>query len=187
MTDTTPQQKRVLLVLTPTQFRDEEVFQTRAALERAGVRVSIGSLAIRTCHGMLGGTIESEIAIAEADAADFDALVLAGGSSVPVLFWKDKALAALVSAMAESGKPVAAFGLSAVLLARAGLLKGKRATLHYLPEALDELRTAEVTYVNEPVVVEGRLMTADGPGATSGLASALIDALALTPAGATAS
>jgi deglycase len=187
MREMTSQEGRVLLVVTPTQFRDEEVFQTRSALEKAGARVRIGSLATRTCHGMLGGTIEADVAIADAQAGDFDALVLAGGSSVPTLFWKDKALGALVSAMAESGKVVAAIGLSTVVLAKAGLLEGKRATVYYLPEALEELNNAGAKYVREPVVVEGRLITAEGPGSVNDLASALSDALALTPAGATAS
>lgn len=187
MSETTPKDRRVLLVVTPTQFRDEEVFGIRSALEKTGVRVSIGSLTARTCHGMLGGTVEADTAIADANAGDFDALVLAGGSSVPALLWKDKALGTLVSAMAESNKPVAAIGLSTVVLAKAGLLKGKRATVHYLPEALDELKNAEAAYVKEPVVVEGRLITAEGPSSVDGFASALSDALALTPAGATAS
>lgn len=187
MTETTPKDKRVLLVVAPTQFRDEEVFGIRSALEKAGVGVRIGSLTPRTCHGMLGGAIEADTAIADADPAELDALVLAGGSSVPALFWNDKALGALVSAMAAAQKPVAAIGLSTVVLAKAGLLKGKRATVHYLPEALDELKNAEAAYVGESVVVEDHLITAEGPASVSGFASAIADALEGTPASATAS
>jgi len=192
MTETQPAGRRVLLVVPVTQFRDEEVFPLKRALEAAGAAVTVGASSVRTCRGMGGGTVEAAVAIPEVpvgEGADsgYDAVVLAGGASVPELLWKDKALVALVSGMAGAGKLVAAISLSTVVLARAGLLGGKRATVYHLPEALDELRSAGATLASEPVVVEGNLITAEGPGSVGAFAEAIVLALAGATAHQTAS
>lgn len=174
--------KQVLLVIPVTQFRDEEVNDSMNLLARAGIRVTVGASSIRTCYGMSGSSIESGIALADARAEDYDAIVLAGGSSVPQLFWKDKTLIALVSAMAEAGKPVAAMSLATVVLARAKLLEGKRATVYYLPEAIEALGEEGATYVNEPVVAEGLLITGTGGPGTAALINVLLETLGVAPA-----
>jgi protease I len=168
---------RVLLVLPVTQFRDEEVFGPKERLEKAGARVTLAASAVRTCYGMKGGSVVAEVAIGEADPSHYGALVIAGGSSVPALFWKDKSLAALVTAIAEAGKPVGAFSLSTVVLAHAKLLEGKQATVYHLPEAIEELEGAGATYVPGPLVVEGRLLMASGPDAVGAFSDALIGLL----------
>jgi len=177
MTDERLSGKRVLLVVPATQFRDEEVFEPRQALEAAGAQVTVASSTKRTCHGMNGGAIDAEIALDEASAEEYDAIVLAGGSSVPGLFWKDKKLAALVTAASQAGKIIGAMSLSTVVLARAQLLKDKRATVYYLPEAIEELRSAGATYVPDKVVREGNLVMAEGPADTLPFAEALIGAI----------
>jgi protease I len=177
MTDSEATGRKVLLAVPVTQFRDEEVFDTKARLERAGATVTIAAAAARTCYGMKGGSLGADVALSEVDAAGYDALVIAGGSSVPALFWKDKPLAALVTAMAEAGKPVGAFSLSTVVLAHAKLLEGKQATVYFLPEAIEELKNAGATYVPGPVVVEGRIVMAAGPDAVDAFADAFIGLL----------
>lgn len=183
MTDTTTG-RRVLLMIPFTQYREEDVAETSRVLEKAGISVAIGAASARTCHGMAGGSVDAEVGLDTADPSDFDAIVLAGGSSVPSLFWKNKALIALVISMAEAGKPVAAIDLSPVVLAQAGLLQDKRAAVHYMPEAVEELKNAGARYVSEPFVIEGRVMTAEGTAAVTLLAEALRDTLTGQPAGA---
>lgn len=177
MTDSTLSGKRVLLIVPTAQFRDEEVFGPRQALENAGAEITVGASSVRTCHGMNGGSIESEVGFEELSADGYDAVVVAGGAAVPQLFWKDKALQSLVTAANEAGKVVAASSLSTVVLARAGILDGKRATSYYLPEAIEELRSAGATYVTEDVVVEGRIITAEGPAASDSFSKAIVAAL----------
>src|SRR5688572_13837254 len=58
--------KKVLMVIPHTQFRDEEFFQPKQILETEGAAVTVASTTVRTCHGTLGGTVQSQIAIADA-------------------------------------------------------------------------------------------------------------------------
>ena len=170
--------RKVLLVIPQTQFREEEVFEPKRILEKQGAHVVIGSGEARVCRGILGGTIEAEVAIADVRAEDYDATVLSGGTSVPELFWKDKKLAELLSAMAESGKLVAAISLSTVVLAKANLLEGRNATVYFLPEAIEELKKAGATYVSEKLIVDRKLIMAEGPSQARLFAEAIVAELA---------
>src|SRR5581483_9791848 len=108
--------------------REEEFFEPKKALESEGAKVVVASTSVRTCYGMNGGSIASEIAIADAKADDYQALVLCGGSSVPEFFWNDKKLLELVTGFSKAGKLLAAICLSTVVLAKAKLLAGRNAT-----------------------------------------------------------
>ncbi len=178
MADKRIEGKKVLLVAPQTQFREEEVFETKRILERAGAEVGIASTEARTCRGMREGTVEAKVAIADVNPDGYDAVVLAGGSSVPALFWNDKALGELVSGMAATGKVVAAISLSTVVLARAQLLEGRAATVYFLPEAIDELKNAGAIYSEEKLIVDGQLIMAEGPEQVRGFGDAIVSALA---------
>jgi protease I len=80
--------------------------------------------------------------------------------------------------MSAAGKVVAAISLSTVVLAKAKLLSGKEATVYFLPQAIQELKTAGATYVSGPVVVQDKLITAEGPGDSVLFGQAIRTALA---------
>ena len=163
MAETRLSGKTVLMAIPHTQFRDEEFFAPKKLLEDEGAKVVVASTAVRACHGMNGGSIQSQVAIADAKADDYDALVLCGGSSVPDFFWNDKKLPELAAAMATAGKVVAAICLSTVVLAKAKLLTDKNATVYYLPQAIQELKTAGAKYVKESLIVHDKIILAEGP------------------------
>jgi protease I len=170
--------KKVLMVIPHTQFRDEEFFEPKRILETEAATVTVASGSVRTCHGAKGGTIQSQIAIADAKADEYDALVLCGGTSVPDFFWNDKKLAELAAAMSAAGKVVAAISLSTVVLAKAKLLTGKKATVYFLPQAIQELKAGGATYVSEPLIVQDKLILAEGPTESTKFAEAISAALA---------
>ena len=104
--------KKVLMVVPHTQFRDEEFFEPKKLLEEEGAKVVVASTKARLCYGMKGGSIQAEIALTDAKAEDYDALVICGGSSVPEFLWNDKKLHELAAAMSAAGKIIAAICLS---------------------------------------------------------------------------
>ncbi len=178
MADTNLTGKKVLMVIPHTQFRDEEFFEPRKILESAGASVTVASTAVKTCHGTKGGTVQSQVTIADAKAEDYDALVICGGPSVPDFLWTDKKLPELAAAVAAAGKVVAAISLSTVILAKAKLLAGKKATVYFLPQAIQELKAAGATYVMDPLVVQDKLIQAEGPTVSAQFGQAISAALA---------
>jgi protease I len=155
--------KKVLVVVPHTQFRDEEFFEPVRILTDEGATVVVASTAVRTCYGMKGGSVQAEVAIADAKAEDYAALVICGGSSVPEFFWNDKKLHELATAMATAGKIVAAICLSTVVLAKAKLLADHEATVYFLPQAIEELKAAGARYVKETLLIHNNIILAEGP------------------------
>jgi len=170
--------KTVLIVIPHTQFRDEEFFEPKKILEDEGAKVVVASTSVRICRGMKGGTTQSDVAIADAKADDYAAIVLCGGTSVPDFFWNDKKLQELVAAMSAAGKLVAAICLSTVVLAKAKLLAGQEATVYFLPQAIEELKNAGATYVKETLVVHNNIILAEGPPDSQRFGQAIRTALA---------
>lgn len=155
--------KKVLIVIPHTQFRDEEFLEPKKILEDDGAKVVVASTSVRTCRGMKGTVAQSEISIADAKAADYSAVILCGGSSVPEFFWNDKKLQELVAATSAAGKIVAAICLSTVVLAKAKLLAGLEATVYFLPQAVEALKEAGAKYVKETLIIHNNIILAEGP------------------------
>lgn len=170
--------KTVLLIVPPTQFREEEVFEPKRTLENAGATVVVASTTARTCHGIREGIIEATLSVEEASPDAFAAAVLAGGPSVPEIFWKYKKLQELVKGMADAGKVVGAISLSTVVLAKANLLQGREATVYHLPEAIEALKSGGATYVRRDVIVDGKLIMAEGPASVVSFTDAIVSSLA---------
>jgi protease I len=178
MAETKLNGKTVLMIIPHTQFRDEEFFEPKKALENEGAKVVVASTSVRTCYGMNGGSIASEIAIADAKAENFQALIICGGSSVPEFFWNDKKLLELATAFSTAGKVIAAICLSTVVLAKAKLLTGRKATVYFLPQAIQELKTGGAEYVKEPLIVDKNIILAEGPPQSGQFGQAICSALA---------
>ena len=152
-------------MIAPERFRDEELLEPQRALEERGVAVTVASTRAGTATGMLGAQVAIACTVRQADAAQYDALAIAGGAGSPDHLWDDAPLRALVQAFHRAGKPVAAICLSGAVLARAGVIRGRRATVYPVTRAILELKRAGSTYVAEPVVVDGPVITASGPEA----------------------
>jgi len=170
--------KKVLMVIPHTQFRDEEFFEPKKILEDEGAKVVVASTSVRTCRGMKGGTVQSDLAIADAKAEEYAGLVLCGGSSVPDIFWNDKKLQELAVAMATAGKVIGAICLSTVVLAKAKLLADREATVYFLPQALEELKAAGAKYVPETLLIHNNIILAEGPPDSQRFGQAIRSALA---------
>ncbi|MCW1301268.1 MAG: DJ-1/PfpI/YhbO family deglycase/protease [Candidatus Nanoarchaeia archaeon] len=160
---------QVLYVIAPQDFRDEEYFKPLEILKKAGIQVITASLRKGKCIGMFGGNANAELSIKEAiDKVDsFDALIIAGGSGA-VKLREDSDMIELVKKFYEKKKLVAAICISPTILAKAGILKGKQATVW--SSALDKsninlLQKYGAIYKEEKVVIDDNIVTASGPEA----------------------
>jgi protease I len=92
-----------------------------------------------------------DIAVADADAADYDGLVLPGGVANPDNLRTHPEAVAFVRAYTEAGKPVAAICHAPWTLIEAGVVDGKRITSW--PSLRTDLRNAGADWTDEEVVV----------------------------------
>lgn len=168
---------KVQLVAAQEGFRDEELFVPEDIFSEAGAFVDIASNSTQTAHGMLGGRVNPDTAIDRIDVDSLDALVIAGGEGSPQYLWSNPVLLEKVREAYIKGKVVGAICLSGVVLAQAGILKGKHATVYPDPVALHELKHHEVVYEDMGVVVDGKVVTATGPDYARPFAEAILELL----------
>ena len=141
--------KKILMVIAQQDFRDEELFKPKAVFEGAGASVFVAAPRKETAMGMLGGEVQPDFAISDVNASEFDAVVVVGGSGSPKYLWDDTQLRNLVRDAYAGGKVVAAICLSPVVLARAGILKGKSATVFPSTDAIAELKKGCLLYTSD--------------------------------------
>ena len=170
--------KKVLMVIAFRNFRDEEYKYPRMALESAGAKVVVASTKTGIAVGMLGLRAKVDIPLSKARAKWFDAVVFVGGSGTTAL-WRNKDALRLAREAVKQKKVLAAICLAPIILANAGVLRGKRATVWASPGGgtVRMLKSKGAIYVNKPVVKSGNIITANGPKAAKAFAREILKAL----------
>jgi cyclohexyl-isocyanide hydratase len=96
---------------------------------------------------------------------DLDMLFIPGGTRGTVNVMRDKSLINWIAATGHRAKLVASVCTGSMILAQAGLLRGKRATSHWVTREI--LRQFGAIPVNERVVWDGNVVT--GAGVSAGI------------------
>lgn len=165
---------KVLLVIAPQVFRDEELFETREELEKAGFETVVASTAKGTCTGKLGGQAEAVISIEEVRPSGYQALVFVGGMGSQVYF-EHPGAHDLAWEMYADGKVVSAICAAPVILAKAGLLKDRKATVY--PDHEYTLKQYGALYTGEAVTVDGNIITGNGAESSRAFGQAIASRL----------
>jgi protease I len=142
-----------------------ELAEPFAAVEKAGGKAELVSLGHGRIQGMehhdKGKTFEVDRTLDEADASDYDALVLPGGVANPDALRTERPAVEFVRAFFEQGKPVGAICHAPWMLAEAGVVDGVRMTSW--PSLETDMRNAGADWVDEEVVTDGGLVTSRKP------------------------
>jgi protease I len=162
----------VLMVIAPETYRDEEYAHPKEVFERRGARVVTASTRPGVCTGRFGLTAVADIALADAAATDYDAVVFVGGGGAEV-FFDDEAAHALAREALDAGRVVAAICIAPTILARAGLLTGRRATS--FSSQASELRERGVLWTGDTVTTDPPFVTGNGPEAAYAFGEAVAD------------
>ena len=170
--------KRVLAVVAPSGFRDEELEQPKQIPESEGAEVKVASTVDGTCSGMLGARVKADLTVSQAKASEFDAVIVVGGTGSPEYLWDNPELHSILKQAAGANKVIGGICLSGAVLARAGVLKGKQATVYQTPQTLEELKKAGARFVACDVVTDGNTVTAEGPAAAREFGRKLAERLA---------
>lgn len=168
--------KRVLMVIAPEGFRDEEYREPRRILEAKGCKVTVASRSTEPSRGMLGMVVKPDVALDAVRASDYDAVVFVGGHGAEAYYGDTKAHA-LATETLKSGKPLGAICVAPTILANAGVLKGRQATVW--PSQSGALVSGGARYTGRPVETDGTIITADGPTSAVKFGEEVVRALGL--------
>lgn len=142
-------------------------------LRRAGVEVVTAGLKPGIVTASRGVKLVPDVTLEVALQAEYDMVVLPGGMPGATHLQDDPRIISLLQKMAAAGHYTAAICAAPMVLAKAGLLEGKRATSY--PGSLDAYKG--ISLQTAAVVQDGKVLTSRGPGTAMDFALALIEVL----------
>ena len=167
-------------ILVHDYFEQAEFEEPLAELKKAGAAVTVVSAAGRQLHGMhhakIGDEFQADILLEEANAHEYDALLLPGGViNADALRMVEKAREWAVDFL-DSGRPVAAICHAPWLLVSADAVETRRLTSYHTLQ--DDIRNAGGEWVDQIVVVDKNLITSRQPDDIPAFCEAFISMLA---------
>lgn len=146
-------------------FEQTELFEPKAALERAGAIVHVISLRpgkIKAWNqNNWGRSIDVDMTVREAWSMEFDALVLPGGVLNPDKLRSNAEAVAFVMSFFSKNRPVAAICHGIQTLIETGALKHKKVTSY--PSIKTDVINAGAEWIDKEIVIDHRIITSRRP------------------------
>ena len=166
---------KTVAILIEDMFNVYEFWIPYYRLLEAGAKVVVvGSGRKGSFTGKPATEVRADVSADKVSAADFDGVVIPGGYA-PDMMRRHPAMVRLVADAVESGKMVASICHAGWMLCSAGVLKGRRVTSFFAIK--DDMINAGANWVDEPVVVDGKLVTSRTPDDLPLFMPAIIKAL----------
>ncbi len=172
--------KHILLIV-PQNFRDEELLDTMAVLEKKDYITKIASENIELLHGIKKAHVRPDMDLHEAaiNLNNFSAIIFIGGPGAQHFF--ENELCHHIAREANSRKKIiGAICIAPMILAKAGILNGVEATIFAEKQGrhfADAIKIRGARYHDRDVVIDRNIVTAKGPHAAKEFALAIIDML----------
>lgn len=151
-----------ILTLFTDGFEETEGLAVVDILRRAQIDVVVASVSgdifVKGSHNII---IKADVLLKDVDLLEFGGVFLPGGPGVKSLK-ENKNVIDIVRSFYESGKFISAICAAPSILHKAGIMADKKYTI--FPSSGDDLKGGIL--VDEPVVVDGRIITAKAMGAS---------------------
>lgn len=167
------QGKTVLFFAGP-QYEDLELWYPKIRVEEEGAMTVVAGLGEKSYQGKKGYPVTVDAQVDDVYAEEFDALVIPGGYAPDVMRRSEKLLA-ITKAIHDAGKPVAFICHAGWVPISAKILAGRRCTS--VRAIKDDIENAGATWLDEPVVVDGNLISSRTAADLPQFCRALIAAL----------
>lgn len=168
-----------VMILATDGFEQSELMKPKAALEKAGIETTVVSLKAGEIKGWdqndWGRSVKVDLVVADANAEDYDALLLPGGQINPDILRMNEDAVQMVKDFDDAGKPIAAICHGPWLLVEADIVDGK--TVTSWPSIRTDLLNAGADVVDREVVQDGNLITSRKPEDIPAFSKALIEKL----------
>jgi protease I len=162
---------RIVLAFLDDVYEDLELWYPKLRLEEAGYTMKCAAPEIKTYTGKHGYPAQSDLLLRDARSQDFCGLLVPGGF-MPDKLRRDARVLSLTREFFESGKLVAFICHGGWIPISAKILKGRRATGSR--GIKDDLENAGALWVDEPVVVDGNLVSSRTPRDLAAFGEAMV-------------
>ncbi len=165
---------RALLAFVDEVYEDLELWYPKLRLEEAGYLTRLVAPSMDRVHGKHGYPAAPDLVLDAARMKDFDGLLIPGGF-MPDKLRRDGRVLALTREFHDAGKLVAFICHGGWIPISARILGGRRVTGSR--GIKDDLENAGATWLDEPVVVDGNLVSSRTPLDLPAFARAMVDFL----------
>jgi protease I len=162
---------RTILAFVDDLYEDLELWYPRLRLEEAGYQTRLAGSEMKTYRGKNGYPATAEALLKDVKSADFIGLLIPGGF-MPDKLRRDPKVLSLTREFFEQGKMVAFICHGGWIPISARILKSKRATGSR--GIKDDLENAGAIWADEPVVVDGNLISSRTPKDLAPFAVAIV-------------
>jgi len=169
----------VIIVIAQEGFQDKEFSDTKESISRAGFKCDVASSSTSIAKGKLGLEIYPDITIEDAliGLDMYRAVVFIGGPGAYDLI-DDKKVQGLAKMALDKDKLVCAICVAPMILAKAGILSDKEATVwDGDKEQSSYFNSNGIRYTGEDVTVDGKIVTANGPEAAASFGEKIAELL----------
>ena len=150
-----------IAILVEEMFNDLEFWYPFFRLREAGAEVVVvGSGSAREYSGKSGTIAKVDVDAGQISASELDGIIIPGGYA-PDHMRRYPEMVSLVKELFDAEKVVAAICHAGWMLASARILKGRRVTSFFAIK--DDLIHAGADWIDEEVVVDGKLITSRKP------------------------
>jgi protease I len=150
-----------IAILVDNVYQEMEVWYPLYRFQEAGATVvTVGAVAGQTYTSKLGYPVKAEVSYDQANASDFDGVVIPGGYAPDHIRRYEKALQ-FVRDIDRQGKLIASICHGPWVLCSTGTLKSRRATSFFAIK--DDVINAGARWEDAEVVVDGNLVTSRKP------------------------
>jgi protease I len=155
-------------------YEDLELWYPKLRLEEAGCTVKLAGEELRTYTGKNGYPAVADSLVGKVKSEDFAGLLIPGGF-MPDKLRRNAEVLRLTREFHQQGKLVAFICHGGWIPISAKILKGKRAT--GTTAIKDDLENAGAVWVDEPVVIDGNLISSRTPKDLALFGKALVEFL----------
>jgi protease I len=155
----------IILVVAQNGFQEKELSDTKDALQKAGFKCDIAAKNMSWAVGKEGMKIMPDLTIGDAieSLAMYAGVAFIGGPGAASYF-EDKEALELAKKSYSSGKLTAAICIAPVILANAGILEGRKATVWDIDgKQSSYFEDLDIMYTGQDVTVDGKIITGNGP------------------------
>jgi protease I len=166
---------RKIIILVEQTFNDLEFWYPYYRLKEAGAQVVVvGSGSAEEYTGKSGTEAKVDASVDQILSSEFDGIIIPGGYA-PDHMRRYPKVVKLVKDLFDAGKVVAAICHAGWMLASAHILEGRTVTSFFAIR--DDLTHAGAVWVDEEVVIDGKLITSRKPDDLPAFMRAIIDRL----------
>ncbi len=164
-----------ILILVEDIYEDLELWYPKIRLEEAGIHVSVaGPAAGQIYKGKHGYPCKADIAFKDVVASQYEGVVVPGGYAPDKLRRFPEALK-IIRELHSANKMIAFICHAGWLLISAHILKGKKVTSYIAIK--DDMENAGAIWSDQPVVVDGNLISSRSPADLPVFAKAILETL----------